>query len=160
MEPDRTRSLTYAEMASTMAITVASAKNLARRKRWPRQRGNDGLVRVLVPLDYRDAGKGAESAEGRHGGPQDGPDEGRQDGGTIAALERHVARLEAALEAAGKALKEARSEADEGRAKALVEAVTTAAMRATLEAVTGERDRLLTREQLREQRRWWRRLAG
>jgi hypothetical protein len=128
MDHDQTRSLTYAEMASTMAITVASAKNLTRRKRWPRSAGNDGLVRVLVPLDYLAADKSAE---------------GRQDVlGAIAALERHVARLEASLGAAERALTEARTEATEASAKALAEAVTTAALRATLEAVSAERDRL------------------
>ena len=144
MDHDQTRSLTYAEMASTMAITVASAKNLTRRKRWPRSAGNDGLVRVLVPLDYLAADK---SAEGRHEGPHDGlaesPAEGRQDAlGAIAALERHVARLEASVRAAERALTEARTEATEASAKALAEAVTTAALRATLEAVSAERDRL------------------
>jgi hypothetical protein len=140
MDTDHTRSLTYAEMASLMAITIASAKNLTRRKRWPRQRGNDGLVKVLVPLDHLE---GNGSGEGRHDGPHDGLDGGRQDAlVTIAALERHVARLEASLEAAEKALAEARSEADAARAKVLAEAVTTAALRATLEAVSAERDRL------------------
>jgi hypothetical protein len=52
MDTDRTRSLTYAEMAAAMGITLASAKNLTRRKRWPRTRSNEGHVRVLVPLDY------------------------------------------------------------------------------------------------------------
>ena len=64
------------------------------------------------------------------------------------------------MAAAATALKEAVATADTMRATALAEAVTSAAMRATLDAVTSERDRLLTREHLREQRRWWRRLAG
>jgi len=38
MDTDSTRSLTYAEMAAVMGITLASAKNLTRRKRWPRTR--------------------------------------------------------------------------------------------------------------------------
>jgi hypothetical protein len=162
MDADRTRSLTYAEMASVMGITLASAKNLTRRKRWPRTRSNEGLVRVLVPLDYLEE---SESAEGRDEGPRasshDGLVDGRQDGlGVIAALERHVARLEAAKEAAEKALAEAVSKGEEDRAMALAVAVREATMKATLEAVTAERDRLLTREHLREQRRWYRRLLG
>jgi len=35
-----------------------------------------------------------------------------------------------------------------------------AALRAALDAARDERDRLLTREHLREQRRWYRRLVG
>ena len=157
MDTDQTRALTYAEMASTMAITLASAKNLTRRKRWSRQAGNDGLVRVLVPLDYLEEDA---SAEGHHDGSHDSPPESRAEGrqealGAIAALERHVTRLEAAMMAAETALAEARTDADEARARALAEAVTTAALKATLEAVSNERDRLLTREQLRESRSWW-----
>jgi hypothetical protein len=142
MDIDQTRSLTYSEMAATMTITVASAKNLTRRKRWARSAGNDGLVRVLVPLDYLG---GDKSAEGHHDGPQESraesPAEGRQDAlGAIAALERHVARLEASLGAAETALAEALTEVAETHAKALAEAVTTAALRATVEAVSAERD--------------------
>src|SRR3954464_14390961 len=102
MDADQTRSLTYAEMASVMGITLASAKNLTRRKRWPRTRTNEGLVRVLVPLDYLEENDSREGRdEGHHASPRDGLAEGRQDAlGAIAALERHVARLEALMEAA------------------------------------------------------------
>jgi len=34
------RSLTYAEMAEALKITPESANRLARRKRWPRVKGN------------------------------------------------------------------------------------------------------------------------
>jgi hypothetical protein len=154
IDPDETRALTYAEMAATMAITLASAKNLTRRKRWPRLKTNEGLVRILVPLSYL-GGEGRP--EGQHedppASPHEGVAEGRQDAlGAIAALERHVARLEASLEAAETALAEARTEAAEDRAKALAEAVTTAALRAALEAVTSERDHLRLP--------FWKRLTG
>src|SRR3954470_7571999 len=142
-------------MASAMAITLASAKNLTRRKRWPRVRTNEGHVRVLVPLDYLENGK---SADGPHASPHESLVEGltRAPGTVeaIAALERHVARLEAALEASETALDEARSACEEAREKALVEALSKASLTATLEAVRSERDRLLTLQHLREQRRW------
>src|SRR3954468_69947 len=110
MDADHTRSLTYAEMASVMGITLASAKNLTRRKRWPRTRSNEGLVRVLVPLDYLDEPDGREGS----GSSPEGLVDGRQEAlGAIAALERHVARLEAAKEAAEKALAEAVSKGEE-----------------------------------------------
>lgn len=41
--------MTYAELASARGISAASAEHLARRRHWKRQRGNDGLARVLVP---------------------------------------------------------------------------------------------------------------
>ncbi len=43
------RSLTYAELAGALKITPASANRLARRKRWPRAKGNDGRTRVAAP---------------------------------------------------------------------------------------------------------------
>jgi hypothetical protein len=43
------RRLTYVEMASLRGISRASAERLVRRKGWPRQIGNDGIVRVTVP---------------------------------------------------------------------------------------------------------------
>lgn len=45
-----TRRMTYAELAAVRGISAVSAERLVRRRRWPRQAGNDGVVRVLVPL--------------------------------------------------------------------------------------------------------------
>jgi len=45
-----TRRMTYAELADVRGISAASAERLARRRRWARQAGNDGVVRVLVPV--------------------------------------------------------------------------------------------------------------
>ena len=47
---DDVRRLTYAELAAVRGISKASAERLVRRKHWSRQRGNDGVVRVIVPL--------------------------------------------------------------------------------------------------------------
>jgi C4-dicarboxylate-specific signal transduction histidine kinase len=47
-EDDR-RSMTYAEIAAARRISADSAVRLVRRKRWAKQAGNDGTVRVLVP---------------------------------------------------------------------------------------------------------------
>jgi hypothetical protein len=163
-----TFSVTYVELAAKLDITVPSAKTLVRRHRWEKRPGNDGLTRILVPVEYL-ANKSAESRhdgshDSAHVSPHESPAELQSPApGTveaIAALERHVARLEADMRATTSALKEAVTTADTLRATALTEAVTSAAMKATLEAVTAERDRLLTREHLRETRRWWRRLAG
>jgi hypothetical protein len=46
---DGARRMTYAELAAVRDISALSAERLARRRRWPRQVGNDGIVRVLVP---------------------------------------------------------------------------------------------------------------
>jgi hypothetical protein len=183
-----TKALTYAELAEARGITIAATKTLVWRKRWPRTRGNDGLTRVQVPEE--EIGKPSQESphEPSHEPPQESaqesPHESPSSLAAIAALERHVTRLEALLEAREKALVEAREEARavaglkafletsesalakarsevaEAREKALVEAIMGAGLRASLDALRAERDRLLTREHLREQRRWWRRLAG
>jgi hypothetical protein len=47
---DGARRMTYAELATVRGISATSAERLVRRKHWPRQVGNDGVVRVIVPL--------------------------------------------------------------------------------------------------------------
>jgi hypothetical protein len=47
---DGARRMTYAELAQVRGISPASAKRLTQRHRWGRQVGNDGVVRVTVPL--------------------------------------------------------------------------------------------------------------
>jgi hypothetical protein len=49
VDRDDIRRLTYAELAAVRGISVLSAERLVRRRHWPRQLGNDGVVRVLVP---------------------------------------------------------------------------------------------------------------
>lgn len=45
------RLLTYTELAAALGITGASARNLVRRRRWRRDKGNDGQARIAVPVD-------------------------------------------------------------------------------------------------------------
>lgn len=47
---DDVRMMTYAEAAKVMGVQVDSVKRRARNRRWKRENGNDGLVRVGVPL--------------------------------------------------------------------------------------------------------------
>src|SRR4051794_15390360 len=42
--------MTYAELGAARGISTASAERLAKRRRWARQMGNDGLARVMVPI--------------------------------------------------------------------------------------------------------------
>src|SRR5215208_6243982 len=46
---DDVRWLTYEEMAAELGIERESARQLAKRKRWPRRPGNDGRARIGVP---------------------------------------------------------------------------------------------------------------
>lgn len=46
-----TESLTYRELAERLGVKPESARKTAQRKRWKRVTGNDGLARVLVPIE-------------------------------------------------------------------------------------------------------------
>lgn len=48
---DGARRMTYAELATVRGISLASARRLVLRHHWPRQTGNDSVVRVTVPLE-------------------------------------------------------------------------------------------------------------
>lgn len=49
--PMETVALTYKELACRLAIKVESARKTAQRKRWHRTTGNDGTIRIHVPID-------------------------------------------------------------------------------------------------------------
>jgi hypothetical protein len=49
---DATVSVTYIELAEARGITVAAARRLTLRHRWPKHPGNDGYTRVLVPVAF------------------------------------------------------------------------------------------------------------
>src|SRR4051812_1230881 len=44
--------VTYAELARARGVSMAAARRLAQRHRWPKQIGNDGLSHVVVPATY------------------------------------------------------------------------------------------------------------
>jgi len=48
---DGARRMTYAELAAVRGISKHAAETLVRRRKWLKQIGNDGVVRVLVPPD-------------------------------------------------------------------------------------------------------------
>jgi hypothetical protein len=57
---DGARRMTYTELAAVRGTSQPSAQRLVRRRGWPRQVGNDGVVRVLVPLsEARNVSKSA-----------------------------------------------------------------------------------------------------
>lgn len=48
---DEVRMMTYADAAAVFGVQVDSIKRRARNRRWKREKGNDGMVRVGIPLD-------------------------------------------------------------------------------------------------------------
>lgn len=156
-----TASLTYPEIARRFGVTTASARNLVRRKGWQKALGNDGLARIMVPLDEVPDEPPMRS-EGNTVQPL-APDEGStvQPSGeasllAISALGRHIERLEGEVAGLKDAVSALIMERDAAREQATALQVSLAALEATSNALRDERDRLLTREQVREARRsWW-----
>ena len=48
---DEVRWMNYSELAQVLGKGTHAARALARRKRWPRKAGEDGLTRVGLPLE-------------------------------------------------------------------------------------------------------------
>jgi hypothetical protein len=135
-----TRALSYVELAELFGMTVPSARNMVRKRCWSRTLSNDGkTVRVNVPLDALPP----PPVKPANGSPGDARDGSRgETSSALAILAKHIEALQAELE------------------PLRATAAQVAALRAALDATREERDRLLTREHLRESRRLWRRLVG
>lgn len=155
--------LTYDELAERLGIERESARTLVKRKRWSRQPGNDGKVRIGVPdecLDARGAPgteAGAAPAHVPEADPVQPPDHVPV---VVEVLTRHVERLEAALEAA-------QSRAADRDAVATERDLMSAqveALRGALAASEKDRDRwheTATRAlEPVPHRPWWIRMAG
>jgi hypothetical protein len=57
MQGDTVR-LTYAEAASRLGCLEKSVATRAKRRGWKREKGNDGLMRVHIPIDCLPDGRG------------------------------------------------------------------------------------------------------
>ena len=131
-------SLTYAELAHSLRITPESANRLARRKRWPRVKGNDGRTRVAVPEEVlvRPDSPLVSPGDSPPACPPDNPVHAQ-----IARLDRElahaqIARMEGELAGLREALAEARARtsAAEARASAAEARVEAAEGRASEES--------------------------
>ena len=80
---DDVKMMTYVEAADVLGVKVDSVKRRARNRGWKRIKGNDGLVRIGVPVTI------LENAQGDN--PQDTPPDHTRD---IIRLEKLVSALE------------------------------------------------------------------
>lgn len=133
---DTTKLCTYPEIAAAFAMTVASARNLARKRRWQKVPANSGdrkTVKVLVPLDELPTAPPVRNAA-----PIQHPDSTAD---ALAILARHIEQLQA-----------------EVTSLRTVEA-QVAGLKATLEAARDEASRLrVERDDYLAKlvsRRWW-----
>jgi hypothetical protein len=171
-----TLSLTYAELADRLGIEREAARQLVKRKRWPKWKGNDGQLKVSIPEEALSA----RSETGLRPENETGADPvaDRAETGVIPVLTRHIERLEAQLEEALKRAGDrdsvaaerdaARSEREvlAAQIEVLRDSTTTQveALRAALAAAERDRDRWhesATRTpEPAPKRWWWQRLAG
>jgi hypothetical protein len=113
---DDVRWLSYGELGQARGISTASAIRLAFRRKWPRQDGNDGTVRVAVPVD--------EANPQREIADSDGDGIGREIGQVVGLLETATAMLRERGEEADVMLAALHAASEEALARAEAETVT------------------------------------
>lgn len=165
--------LTYAEIAERLGIEREAARQLVKRKRWPKWKGNDGQLKVSVPEEAFST----RTSTGFRPDDETGTDpvDNRMEAGVLPVLNRHIERLEAQLE---EALKRAGDRDEIAKQRdmltAQIEALNDStkiqvdALRAALTAAERDRDRwheVATAKPEQptpavERKPWWRRLAG
>lgn len=128
-----TVSLTYAELAQRLGISVDGARMKVKRHRWPKAKGNDGTIRVTVEEAELTPSERSPNVRGAF------PDQAAEQ---VRTLEAHIATLT-------EQLAKAESRADAEREK-------VATMTAQLLRLTTDMMAL----QQAQARPWWRRLAG
>lgn len=102
-----TESLTYRELAARLGVKPESARKTAQRKRWKRVTGNDGLARVIVPV---------EALARSQGGPEDIPADVAAD--SDAALEGQIELLKELVAAERRRADAAEADRDAWRTQA------------------------------------------
>lgn len=85
-----TENLTYKELAARLGVKQESARKTVQRKRWQRVTGNDGVVRIIVPVDAL-----PQSVDS----PDDSPKDSPSDSMTVRELQAKVEGLMQLIEA-------------------------------------------------------------
>ena len=136
--------LTYAELAKVRGIDRASAAKLVLRRKWRRQKDNQGILRILVPAEWADPSQD-KSADDTVDSPPD--------------MSQTINALEQAVAAAFEREKQLRTERDVERARA--EVAEREREEARIRAAAAEAEAKGLRLALEEARRpFWRRWLG
>jgi hypothetical protein len=120
--------LSYGELSQARGISTASAIRLAFRRKWRRQDGNDGTVRVAVPVD--EAKPQAEVTD------SDADGVGRDIGQVVGLLETAATMLRERGEAADGMLAALHANAEEALARAEAATATEREARRRAEVAT------------------------
>jgi hypothetical protein len=125
---DDVKWLSYGELGQARGISTASAIRLVFRRKWRRQDGNDGTVRVAVPID--EANPQTEVSD------SDGDGIGREIGHVVGLLETATAMLRERGEEADQMFAALHATGEEALARAEAETATERAARRQAEAET------------------------
>src|SRR3954468_9270918 len=143
-----TTPMTYAELAEALGRSEIAVRSLARRERWRRIPGNDGRIRIAVPVDHLDALR-ERSVHRAAAASADTPADAPTSPPAGAPVDRVVEMLEARV---------AELQAEARQDRATITALTARASRAdTLEALldAAQRDRDRWHAEATARRSWW-----
>ncbi len=136
------RTLIYDELAALLRRSPEATRQLVRRRRWRRTLGNDGKMRVTVPVEALEAEEATEGADVACTGGEAVPvlalasslhsGDAPPDVGAI--LSSHIRRLEAELEALREERNTVKSERDAAQAGERTLALQLAALQAALDS--------------------------
>ena len=145
------RWLTYDEMATELGIERESARQLVKRKRWPRRPGNDGRARIGVPEEIFSTrpvprpDPVQEPSNEPSDSPAHEPAQPPVHDPALAVLTRHIERLEREMDGMRERL-----------AAQETLPLQVAALNAALIELRGDRDRWASlADKLAARRSWW-----
>lgn len=141
-------SLTYAELAERLGVSIDGARMRVKRARWPKVKGNDGAMRVTV-----EESELAPAERSPNVSPEFGEQPNEQAAELVRTLEDHIATLKSQAALMLAHLAKAESMMEEERAKADQE-------RERVADLTAQLNKMATDMVEWQRRPWWRRLAG
>lgn len=134
------RWLTYAELATARHIATSSAIRLVMRRHWRRQKDNHGIMRALVPPEWR------EPARGRTADAHISE--------AISALESSVAALRERAEAAEQTARAERERADRATQARDAERMRANTLRDRIDALRAELAEAMAALEIARQEAW------
>lgn len=164
MAGDDTVRLTYGELAEVRGISLASARRMVHRHKWPKQVGNDGLSRIAVPAEFATRSADSDATNDVIDDAGNGPTDDATDGDITDmipdATPNTVPLRVVAFDDAVAAFAQVTTDAINGTTRdvivALQEAITTLRTELYEERERADRAEEQVRElQERLARRWW-----
>jgi outer membrane murein-binding lipoprotein Lpp len=148
-------SLSYAELAERLGVSVDGARMKAKRAGWPKVKGNDGTMRVTV--EEAELTPTERSPNVR---PAFAEQRNEQAAEQVRTLEAHIATLKDQVTSMTDQIAKAEATTAQERGRADAEREKVADLTAQLLKLTADMMALQQAHQAERQRPWWRRLAG